>query len=467
MALGSNKLNRRSSIEDIDMEENVLDEAFKIADSLGSVPDIPSSDANHLHSSPPKKKHSSYGDYLKRRAAGPSAPGSKQIPEGTPNCLLGLTFVFTGELSSLGREDAADLVKKLGGRVTTAPSRKTNFVVVGEMAGEGKLAKVKELGLNCLDEDAFYDLIRTKSVNTAVQDMTIESKKQSPKKVASPVKQSKPIKQQTPTSIPKLDNEISESSLWTVKYAPKNRSELIGNTSIYERLLAWIQNPKREQKAALLSGPPGIGKTTMAHMACTEAGFKILEFNASDCRNKKTLHESVKEILDNTALSTDYFKSKASDHHAKGIQKQILIMDEVDGMSSGDRGGMAELIQLIKKSKIPIICCCNDRSSPKVRSLANYCLDLRLRRYNIYILIPLVSNFHRPDARQIGSRISSICEKEGLHLQPNVVEQLVASTHGDIRQLLNCLSTFRLTGETQMSYETSKTMYCFAFTNLD
>lgn len=56
-------------------------------------------------------------------------------------------------------------------------------------------------------------------------------------------------------------------------------------------------------------------------------------------------------------------------------------MDEVDGMSAGDRGGMAELIQLIKKTKIPIICICNDRSSPKVRSLANYCLDLRFRRY--------------------------------------------------------------------------------------
>ena len=56
-------------------------------------------------------------------------------------------------------------------------------------------------------------------------------------------------------------------------------------------------------------------------------------------------------------------------------------MDEVDGMSSGDRGGLAELILLLKKTRVPIICICNDRSSPKVRSLANYCLDLHLRRY--------------------------------------------------------------------------------------
>lgn len=63
------------------------------------------------------------------------------------------------------------------------------------------------------------------------------------------------------------------------------------------------------------------------------------------------------------------------------FRKILLIMDEVDGMSSGDRGGMAELISYLKKTKIPIICICNDRSSIKVRSLANYCLDIRFRRY--------------------------------------------------------------------------------------
>lgn len=64
----------------------------------------------------------------------------------------------------------------------------------------------------------------------------------------------------------------------------------------------------------------------------------------------------------------------------KSAEKAVVIMDEVDGMSSGDRGGIAELILLIKKSKVPIICICNDRANPKVRNLANYCLDLRYRR---------------------------------------------------------------------------------------
>lgn len=55
-------------------------------------------------------------------------------------------------------------------------------------------------------------------------------------------------------------------------------------------------------------------------------------------------------------------------------------MDEVDGMSAGDRGGVADLISSIKISKIPIICICNDRYSQKLKSLVNYCLLLSFRK---------------------------------------------------------------------------------------
>lgn len=56
-------------------------------------------------------------------------------------------------------------------------------------------------------------------------------------------------------------------------------------------------------------------------------------------------------------------------------------------------------------------------------------------------------------------RINEICAKEGLHLQPNVIDELVTGTHGDIRQLLNILSTYRLSGASTMSFEQSKQMY--------
>ena len=42
-------------------------------------------------------------------------------------------------------------------------------------------------------------------------------------------------------------------------------------------------------------------------------------------------------------------------------QKSVIIMDEVDGVGAGDRGGIAALNKIIKESKTPIICICNDR----------------------------------------------------------------------------------------------------------
>jgi len=52
-------------------------------------------------------------------------------------------------------------------------------------------------------------------------------------------------------------------------------------------------------------------------------------------------------------------------------------MDEVDGVGAGDRGGIQALIQVIKDTKTPIICICNDRQNQKLKSLLNYVYDLK------------------------------------------------------------------------------------------
>lgn len=67
---------------------------------------------------------------------------SVNVPQGADNCLEGLTFVITGVLESLEREDAKSLVEKYGGKVTGSLSKKTNYIVVGRDAGESKLNKV-------------------------------------------------------------------------------------------------------------------------------------------------------------------------------------------------------------------------------------------------------------------------------------------------------------------------------------
>ena len=65
--------------------------------------------------------------------------------------------------------------------------------------------------------------------------------------------------------------------------------------------------------------------------------------------------------------------------HCYVLLQICLVMDEVDGMSGGDRGGVGELIGIIKTSKVPIICICNDKYNQKLKSLRNNTLELDFR----------------------------------------------------------------------------------------
>jgi len=82
--------------------------------------------------------------------------------EEGPRPLDGKTFVLTGALPTLTRDAATDLILRLGGRVSSAVSRKTDYVVAGEDAGK-KEADARRLGVKILDEAAFLALTRRAS----------------------------------------------------------------------------------------------------------------------------------------------------------------------------------------------------------------------------------------------------------------------------------------------------------------
>jgi len=75
--------------------------------------------------------------------------------------LKGKTFVLTGSLSGLTRDEAKDKIKAQGGQISSAVSRKTDFVVVGEAPGD-KYEKAKELGVKILDETGLLRLLSEK-----------------------------------------------------------------------------------------------------------------------------------------------------------------------------------------------------------------------------------------------------------------------------------------------------------------
>ena len=194
------------------------------------------------------------------------------------------------------------------------------------------------------------------------------------------------------------------AELWVEKYKPKKLNDLVGNSIPISKLEKWLKNwnyntpvqsvrPGQDfltARAALLSGPPGLGKTSSAKLVCESLGYSVLEFNASDTRSKQAIDDLASGLSTNKVLfGNDGGRSMGS--------RVAVIMDECDGMSAGDRGGSAALIQLIKKSKLPIICVCNDRQDSKIRSLANHCYDLR---------------FMKPTPEEVAARAVIVSQKE-------------------------------------------------------
>ncbi|KAK9943191.1 hypothetical protein M0R45_008809 [Rubus argutus] len=395
----------------------------------------------------------------------PPHKGEKEVPEGAANCLAGLTFVISGTLDSLEREEAEDLIKRHGGRVTGSVSKKTSYLLCDEDIEGGKSSKAKELGTAFLTEDGLFDVIRASvhakapvhEAKKPVDDTRKASlpskspKKEALKNCTSSSLASSVSHKQSPldASLDRRKEQTTKHSAltWTEKYKPKVPNDIIGNQSLVKQLHDWLAhwheqflatgnkkkgnrpNNSAAKKAVLLSGTPGIGKTTSAKLVSQMLGFQAIEVNASDSRGKADSKivkgiggsnaNSVKELVSNEALSMDRSKHP----------KTVLIMDEVDGMSAGDRGGVADLIASIKSSKIPIICICNDRYSQKLKSLVNYCLLL---------------SFRKPTKQQMAKRLNQVANAEGLQVNEIALEELAERVNGDMRMALNQLQYMSL-----------------------
>ena len=377
-----------------------------------------------------------------------------EIPVGKENCLAGLSFVFTGVLDLLSREDGLELIKRYGGKVTLAPSKRTDYVILGADAGPKKLETIRTNSIKTIREEGLFKLIRCLPAHGGDSSAAIENKRkvqhenmqimkmaaqmEKDFKVFDPRKQ--PCGQQSLNSFqmkPQPDNR-----LWTSKYAPTQISQICGNKGQIEKLQTWLRNfPKNQRtgfklagkdgsgiyRAVMIHGPPGIGKTTTAHLLAQSEGYDIIETNASDTRSKKLVESGLKGVLSTNSIqgyiSSDGQETKSS------MKKLVLILDEVDGMSAGDRGGAGALATVCKRTSIPIILICNDRKLPKMKPFDYITYDLP---------------FRRPTADQIRSRIMTIAYREGLKIPANVVNALIEGSGADIRQIINMISTAKL-----------------------
>ena len=126
------------------------------AEKIEEVPDVGPIVAAHVHNFFQQSHNREAIDAL--RAQGVSWPTAAPKAAAGEGALTGKTFVITGTLDSMSRDQAADRITALGGKVSSSVSKKTSYVVVGAEPGS-KLKKAQELGVEVLDEQGFLALL--------------------------------------------------------------------------------------------------------------------------------------------------------------------------------------------------------------------------------------------------------------------------------------------------------------------
>jgi len=201
---------------------------------------------------------------------------------------------------------------------------------------------------------------------------------------------------------------------WIVKYRPRRVEEVVdqddAKRSLREWLGQWARGRVPERRAALLYGPPGVGKTSLVEALAREFDFEVLELNASDYRRKTDIERTVGVAAGKRPL----FK--------KGL---LILMDEVDGIDPRfDEGGVEALLEVVKSTSNPLVFTANDPWREQIRPLRELCLMVEFKELSEGAIVSLLQR---------------ICEGERLQCDKEALKLIAERSMGDARAAVNDL----------------------------
>jgi len=173
-------------------------------------------------------------------------------------------------------------------------------------------------------------------------------------------------------------------------------------------------------------GDPGTGKTTFVSNILKELNYDIVKYDAGDIRNKNIIDTITKHNMSDKNIMSIFHKK---------VRKIAIIMDEIDGMNNGDKGGINSLIKLIRPKKtkkqkleditlIPIICIGNYHIDKKIKELIKVCDVIELKT---------------PTNQQINNIIKEILPT----LEEKTQTKISNYIQGDLRKLNNICNLFK------------------------
>ena len=253
-----------------------------------------------------------------------------------------------------------------------------------------------------------------------------------------------------------------------------NREENV--TFIKQTLAMFEQNKSNNtiKKGIYIYGEPGTGKTTFIINILKELDYDIIKYDAGDFRNKS--------IIDTISQHNMSDKNIMSLFHKK-IKKIAIIMDEIDGMNNGDKGGINTLIKLIrpkktKKQKLeeitmnPIICIGNYHIDKKIKELMKVCNTVELKtpsqeQINTIVkeimpeLDPLFIQYIQGDLKKLHN-IWNIYQNKKDILQSDIIQNVfqLKTYNDDTKQIVQKIITqqFHIEEHNMIMNETDRTI---------